>query len=129
MLKISRAALNTLAETSSEIGALFEELEVAHQDFMDRCQTVVDKIDEAKSSAMDIMENSANDAEEYHGDKSEKWQEGERGQAYYEWMGRLREISDAMQDAIDLPEVSMPERPEWVDNLADPDFSEFEYEG
>lgn len=56
----------------------------------------------ALGDARDVIDVIAAEAESYYDEKSEKWQEGEKGESYSEWMDRLREIS-AFEE---------PERPE-----------------
>jgi len=76
---------------------------------------------DAMTDGRDLMEELANDADNYFDDKSEKWQEGEKGEAYGEWRDRLREIADEF-DEPECPEIEFDfECPEFFDFDADPD--------
>lgn len=127
MNKISTKNLDELAAIGSEVGTLFDDLDELREKFEAEAAVILERIAEAKGEARDIMDEAANDAESYYDERSEKWQEGDRGQAYSEWKDRLRSVAEAIEEDLDAPEVQMPERPSWVDELREPDFSEFEY--
>lgn len=129
MNKLSQKDLDALASVSGEVGELFDELDSLRERFAGKAQELLDRIAEAKESAREIMDDAALSAEEFHDEKSEKWQEGDRGQAYAEWRDQLRAVADAIAEDIETPEIQMPERPEWVDSIGDPDFTEFEFLG
>jgi hypothetical protein len=126
MLKLSPKHVHALMDASRDISAMFDDLEALRAKFEEDAQAILDQISEAKEAAREIMDDAASMADEYHDDKSEKWQEGDRGQAYGEWRDRLREIADALAEDVEGPEVTMPETPEWVNDLEDCDFSEFQ---
>jgi DNA repair exonuclease SbcCD ATPase subunit len=73
---------------------------------------------EAITDGRDVMEEIASEAENYYDDKSEKWQEGEKGEAYGEWRDRLRELADEF-DEPDCPELEFSD-------IECPDSFEFE---
>lgn len=127
MLKISRKDLDRLAAAGSEISGVFDDLEVLRAKFAEDAANLISEAAEAIETARGIMDDEANAAEAYYDEKSEAWQDGERGQAYSEWKDRLREIADAIAEDIEFPEVSEIEAPEWVNTIKDPDFSEFEF--
>lgn len=65
-----------------------------------------------------LYEELRDRAADYHGGRSEKWQEGEKGQAYQEWIDSMTNISGVEDDAtIDFPEdVEFPsDIPDWND--------------
>lgn len=124
MNRLNRSTLDALASIASEVSQGFDELEALTTKYEEDALNLIAQIDERKAEAAEIMDGAANDAESYFDEKSEKWQEGERGEIYGEWRNRLREVADAIAEDIEAPEVQAPDRPDWIDNLADPDFVE-----
>jgi hypothetical protein len=58
------------------------------------------------------------DASEYQGERSEKWQEGEKGQQYGSWVDSLDSIDNVDDDVtIEFPEdIPLPDMiPDWDD--------------
>jgi len=129
MQKIDRKTLDALASLGATAGEVFDRLDALKEQFERDLETVMAELNEARAEACSLMEDQANDAESYHDEKSERWQEGDRGQAYADWKNTLREVADSLGEDIDPPSVEMPDRPEWIDRLQDPDFSEFEFYG
>lgn len=124
MLKLTQADLTLLSVHACNAGEAFDELLTLADTFATEAAALLEKFAEAQNEACAIMEDAANDAESYYDEKSEKWQEGERGQIYDEFKNRLRELADALGETFEAPEVEIGDRPEWIDNLQDPDFSE-----
>ena len=56
----------------------------------------------ALTEAESVFDEAAAEAEGYFDDRSEGWQEGDRGQAYEEWMGQLREFAESLSEAMSL---------------------------
>lgn len=126
MFRISEKTLDKLREASNAVSELFDELEVERELFEGKARRLIEQIDEAKEEARALMDDEALSAESYYDERSEKWQEGDRGQAYGEWKDRLREVAESIAEDIEAPEVPDIDRPHWMDELRDPDFAEFE---
>jgi len=127
MLKLTPKEVGTLMEASLEVAKLYENLDQAKAHYLAEVERITQEINDAKDDARGIMEDAANAAEEYYDNKSEKWQEGDRGQAYSEWKERLRYIAESIAEDVEAPEVSDTEAPEWVSELGECEFSEFEF--
>lgn len=127
MLKLTKAELAKLADAGAEISGVFDDLEALREKFAEEAANLISEAAEAIETARGIMDDAASAAEEYHDDKSDAWQEGERGQAYAEWRDRLRSVADAIAEDIEFPEVAEIERPDWVGEISDLDFAEFEF--
>jgi len=69
----------------------------------------LEKYNEVVEKARDFVEDIANVAEEQFGDKSEKWQEGEKGVAAREWIDAWQN-EDLNAVEIEFPdELSLPD--------------------
>jgi hypothetical protein len=129
MLKLSKTEIDVLQNAAPEIESLFGEMEIKRDEFVAEMDDLKRQISEAAKSAWEILDDAASAAEEYYDEKSEKWQDGDRGQAYDEWKNNLRLIADAIAEDVEAPEVTLPDMPDWVGEIRECDFAAFEYEG
>jgi len=60
----------------------------------------VDEIDSTMNKAASDMADLTNEMQEYFDDRSEKWQEGEKGEEYQQKIEDLTEIESELQDLI-----------------------------
>lgn len=82
------------------------------------------KVDEAVTAynevlgeLSDLLSTTADDADSYFDEKSERWQESDRGQALVDWAQALR---DAPLDDLEVELPSDLEDPDWhTDDLRD----------
>jgi len=126
MQKLTKQELQTLAEVAPKLRDVFDEIEVERELFEGKRQRLIEAAAELKEQARALMDDAAMVAEEYHGDKSERWQQSERGEAYAEWANRLREIADAIGEEIEAPEIEPIDLPAWVSEIEEAEFAEFE---
>lgn len=130
MLKLTQKETDRLIDAGSAITDLFAKLETEREAFAGAVERIKEQIAEAQQEAWELLDDAARAAEEYHDERSEKWQEGERGQAYAEWRDRLQALAGEMEAA---PEIAVPEGwddPSWLAEISDPsEFAEFEFEG
>lgn len=61
----------------------------------------------------ETLEAAHNDAQAYFEDRSESWQEGERGEAYLEWVDQLSALHDTAEGIADTADEldDTPEAP------------------
>ena len=116
MKKISRtqqAEINKAVDALGEAGKALaqaidsynEALEPLRVDIEAARDTYNEKIADLKAVYVDI----AGEARAYYDDRSQKWQEGEAGEAYSEWVDQLDEPQIEEID-LDLPEpLEMPD--------------------
>ena len=52
-----------------------------------------------------VLEETAQDAQDYFDDKSESWQEGEKGEEYNTWISMLEDTKNNLDTAIASLEV------------------------
>lgn len=77
---------------------------------------------EVVADAFGFLDDIINEREGKFDDMSERWQEGERGEATQSWIESLQEARDELIDIeeimIDLPDTaSLPDHAEVLDNL------------
>lgn len=128
---MSKLTKSQQAERETIVTALREEggkLEDAVRVFNEKLQTAKGELEAAQtayneklSTARDFAEGVASTTQEYIDDKSEKWQEGEKGQAVAEWQQVWADIS---LDDVDLglpDELSEPEitHADDIENIAE----------
>jgi len=124
--KLTPKEIERLRTAGSEIASVLEEIEELRVTTATEFERLLSELAEPKEAAREILDDAASAAEEYFDERSEKWQEGDAGQAYDEWKNRLRTLADDMAEDIEPPEIGDIERPSWVDDLGECDFAEFE---
>lgn len=73
-------------------------------------------VEDARNFVADIVSQAENDV----GEKSERWQESERGQAVGEWVEAWRNVERELSEVeLELPEDIEPDMPEHDTQLGD----------
>lgn len=126
MNKISPKDVGRLISLSQDAAMALVDLNKLYASINDQAAELVAAYEEAREEARGILEDAANEAESYYDEKSEKWQEGDRGSAYYEWVQTLRQLADGMAEELELPDTPEVDTPDWVDECSECNFSEFE---
>lgn len=75
-------------------------------------ETAKDEYNEAIQNINAWMEDRASEVSEYIDNKSEKWQEGDKGQQVTSWR-------DSMQESFEMFEQDMPEFLDWMSDVED----------
>lgn len=109
-LKLSKSQIAEKTERSAALAATHEALEQAISEYNDAAEALRAPVDAALEAFNEALFDARNWAEELGGDlrnefseKSEKWQEGERGQAADQWLEQWEQYQpDAAE--IDWPE-------------------------
>lgn len=108
-------------------------LEKAIEDYNDALQTTLDSLAEplsdyngALNDLREFAQEIASDIQSYVDERSDRWQEGERGEAYRSWQGEwesydydLEEVEIEMPDRAELPPLGEFVLPEIVSDPAD----------
>ena len=121
MKSITKADLKLRDELCSQIRKAHEALEVAVDAFnnamVEPWGAVEDALEKYNSIVSDLeswKEDITSQIQEYIDERSEKWQEGDRGQAYQEWLSAYENTS------IESVEMSMPDTVDFnVEGVAD----------
>jgi hypothetical protein len=125
MNKIEREAQGDLADACSDIRAAMTTYEEIKAEFEAKVAEIVAEANAARDKAYGILDEAASDAESYYDERSEKWQEGDRGSAYSDWKDALRSLADQIEDEIEAPEIAELEEPGWLGELENQEFVEF----
>ena len=98
MKKLSKGLIAERDVLSSRAQDTYEELEKAVEAYntavsaaWQKVQEAIDGHNEVVSDANSWMEGAASEIEDYTSEKSEKWQEGEKAQAYAEWKSQFED--------------------------------------
>jgi len=90
-----------LRDAFDKANAAIEELNAAIIEKWDEVEEAVSSYNEAVSEADSWKESVASDIQSYMDDRSEKWQEGDKAQAYTSW-------KEAFEDTFDAFEIEQP---------------------
>jgi len=98
------ATIESCSEIQQKIERLIEGYNQRVEEFNDALQPVLDEYNEKVAAIREIYQEAANDAQSYFDERSDTWQEGEKGEVYAEWINQLENV-----DLEDL-EVEVPDR-------------------
>src|SRR5262245_13509270 len=113
MNKLSKAQIVTRDTLCKALHETYEDLEDAIAKFTDAMETAWDAVqvamdahNQAIADTREFQQEIAQAIEEFIDDKSDKWREGDRGQAYSAWLDawneELEDIDLAMPDGIEI---------------------------
>lgn len=115
MKRLTRKQLTVRDAHACNIRSKGEELNAAVEEFNETMQTAWEKVEAARDALNEELD-SANQfrqevweaADSYYADRSERWQEGDAGQEYQEFMGQWEEELEPVE--VERPDdVSEPE--------------------
>jgi polyhydroxyalkanoate synthesis regulator phasin len=124
MNKLSKKQLEQRDHFDSRIHDHFDELEAAISTFNEKVAALhaelivpeVEKLNVTLGEAKEFVDELHSDAENYYNERSEKWQEGDKGQEYNTWFENMSNVGESIE------EVEVPEPTEiTLDDLIDMD--------
>jgi uncharacterized protein YukE len=68
---------------------------------MDHMKEQIKQVKETAVQLSALLEELISDRNDYHDDKSERWQEGDAGQAYYDKTSELEDFNSTLYDFIE----------------------------
>jgi hypothetical protein len=116
MKKLSRKQEIQKQELAEKMAAAKEGLEVeinayngVLQEAWERLEEALSKLNEAIQEAEEFRVEIAGAQEEYYDERSERWQEGDAGQAYQawkqDWEMELSEVEMEQPDDLEMPDA------------------------
>ena len=124
MNRIDRGELHELQDLAADIKSSLAEYDELRTQVAADIEKIVTDLNEKRQRAWEIMDGAATEADGYYDDRSEKWQEGEKGQRFAEWRDELQRVAGEIEEEIEAPELPEIEEPGWVGEIADSPWSE-----
>lgn len=116
MQKIDKTQQAELSRLDQELDAAGDKLIEAIQTFNTWKQEWWQKVAEAQeaynalvSEAKELVEGLRDEVETYYDERSEKWQESDRGQVYQGWLQEFQQIDLEEADLEEPPELDIPD--------------------
>jgi len=91
-----------LEEYAGEISSGQDEIADLLHECQEKINAILDKMNDARNSALWLIGNTKDQAETYYDERSEKWQEGDAGLAYQDWIQQLDAGMAVVQENVDL---------------------------
>jgi hypothetical protein len=88
-------------------GNAIEEAWIAFEGAHERLGLAIDEYNGVLGDAVTFRDEIAQKMEDYYEERSEKWQDGDAGQAYTNWMEAWTEV-----ELEELEQVELPDQPE-----------------
>jgi len=119
MQKLSKAQIKERDDLSAKLSEAGDVLNAAITKYNEAIKAAYEDVEKAMSEfntavieARDFVEQVHSDIENYYDDKSEKWQESERGQNYSSWrdawseaISELNEVEYSEPDSFDEADI------------------------
>lgn len=111
-------AIQEASLAQDELTEAIGEFNQQKDDIVATLEAAVEKYNEKIQAIKDAYESVAEDARAYYDERSEKWQEGDAGTNYMEWIDQLEAV-DLDEVELDIPEdIEMPDFPDLSEELA-----------
>lgn len=107
-----------LRAEQAEIDGALSEYEDAVTSGRDQINEKIAAYNEKLTELREIVTEQVSAMDDYMGDKSEKWQDGERGQEYSEWKDTWDNAGASIDDIEEL-QVEVPSEITWPEGLDD----------
>lgn len=106
MNKLSKKQQDRRDELDHSIHEAFDELEAGIAEYNLQVQAlyakhigpVIEDMNLLFGEARDFVDELHSDAENHFNERSEKWQEGEKGQEYNAWYDNMENVKDSIED-------------------------------
>lgn len=118
-MKISQKDADRLANEGAAVEALYNEMDAILAEAREKIEAKRDEINKARQAAYDTLDDLCRLADEFYDEKSEKWQEGDRGSAYQEWKDEMGLMRDEMGEDFEFEFPDDPDRPDWMGVLVE----------
>lgn len=112
------AAIKAADDSQSDLVAAIEEYNQHRDEIVAVVEQALETYNDKLQAIKDVYEGIAEEARAYYDERSEKWQEGDAGTNYNEWIDTLEAVEfDEVE--LDLPdELPMPDFPDFSEELA-----------
>ena len=120
MNKLAKKQLKQRQDLSAQMEAAKEELEAAVETYngamseaWEKVSEALNRLNETITAADEFRSEIESEQEEYYDERSERWQEGDAGQAYQawkeDWGTELSEVEMEKPDDLEMPDVEAVE--------------------
>jgi len=103
--QISKKDWERLEGLLKELGVHKGKIEAAILAAQNAIDAVLTEANETREEIRGVLEDWCNEAESYYDERSEKWQQGDAGDAYSQWMNTIQDVQARFDMAfeVDLP--------------------------
>jgi uncharacterized coiled-coil DUF342 family protein len=124
MNRLNARELAELQQLGLEIRDMLADWGKLCEELRTKSEQLITDLNEKRERAWEIVDDAASAAEAYYDERSEKWQEGEKGERYSEWRDELRRVAGEIEQEFETPELPDLEEPDWVGEIEDPNWAE-----
>lgn len=125
MNKIGKAELERAITAALNVRSAINYANTILERAYEEARVIMEDVQEDRNEVAGILSDAATEAQEYADDRSEAWQEGERGSAYADWIGDLERLGDEASEDDEFPELTLIAEPDWIGEINQADFAEF----
>lgn len=107
MRMIPKPVMTRLSEISLKLEEHKGVLEGIGDEFTSRVEAVLGRVNDLRNEAHSLIDSAYSDGEAYYDERSEKWQEGDAGSAYKDWIDGLQEKASLLDEEVTIEELEV----------------------
>lgn len=120
MKKLNKSQLNELnahvqelAQKKQEIDECWDKFVAAHEEI----QNAIGEYNGVIATVTEWRDDLVQQMQDYQGERSDRWQEGDAGQAYQSWIDEWENLDLSEVETPDMPDQPEPEHMESIEQL------------
>jgi chromosome segregation ATPase len=102
MQKLSKRDLERIKDAATRMEDLQSKVEEIVTKANSELEALVEEFEDARHDAFGALDDICNEAQDYFDERSEKWQDGDKGDQYRDWISSLEEVRDHLDQSITL---------------------------
>lgn len=102
MKKIDKTSMKKIDDAKSSLVDIAAKAAAVVASMNEQLERLSDEANEARQEIYDVLDDVVTQASDYYDERSEKWQEGDAGSAYQDWINTIESARDAFGDDLDL---------------------------
>jgi hypothetical protein len=115
-LVVIEAAISECDIASTEIQVMVDEYNSFIGDWKDAIEKNISEYNGKLSALSGVYEQASDEAQKYYDERSETWQNSEKGEEYASWINQLETVGSDLEDLdIEVPDtIDDPDFPDWA---------------
>lgn len=127
MQKISNDKMDLVVGKAAALKAMFVDYDRIKDAAEAELNLLVEQMNDIRIAIHEVLDEAKGDAESYFDERSEKWQESDRGSAYSDWKDKLDQLAGEVEEEFEQPSWESMDEPSWIGEVEDGQFAEPEY--
>lgn len=112
MKSLSKAQMVERAQLMDRLREIAAEIE----EKISEVNSIISNYNEVVAEVEEFRDGLVGEMQDYYDERSEKWQDGEKGSAYSDWKNEWEQLDTSQADEVEAPDLSLADN---LENLPD----------